>query len=261
MVHRVIAANQGDHAVPVVELVPGLHLHGADHQHLLAVQLKEVGALPHNAVFAAAGVQNGDVFPVETVGAVEQQGRAALCFALPDQHGGIAAVRLLPDLGVAEIKAAEAFGQAGFVQHGILSQLDVVEAISDGDALGLHIPGLAVRLLFPADAGVKQQLAAVGQLRGRAGETAVFVAGAVRGQGRGQIVPVQQVGADGMAPMHGAPYRLVGVILVEQVVLALVIREAVGVVHPADVGGQVVGGAFGGGDGRAVPRFIGAGVL
>ena len=48
---------------------------------------------------------------------------------------------------------------------------------------------------------------------------------------------------------------------VEQVVLALIIRETVGVVHPADVGGQVVGGAFGSGDGRAVPRFIGAGVL
>ena len=261
MVHRVIATNQGDHAVPVVEFVPGLHLHGADHQHLLAVQLKEIGALPHDAVFAAAGVQDGDVFPAETVGAVEQQGRAALCFALPDKHGGIAAVRLLPDLGVTEIEPAEPVGQVAFIQHRGLERLFIVDAVPYSDALGLHVPGLAVRLLFPADAGVKQQLPAVGQLGRRPREAAVLVAGAVGGQGCGQIVPVQQVGADGVSPVHGPPKGAVGVVLIKQMVFSLIERKAVGVVHPANVGGQVIGGTFGGGDGRAVLRLIGAGFL
>ena len=188
MVHRVIAANQGDHAVPVVELVPGLHLHRANHQHLLAVQLKEVGALPHDTVFAAAGVQNGDVFPVETVGAVEQQGCAAFRFALPDQHGGIAAVRLLPDLGVAEIKAAEAVGQVMLVQYRGREGLFVIEAVPHRDALGLHLARLAVRLRLFAHAGVEQQLPAVGQLGRRPREAAVLVGGAVGGDGAKAIL-------------------------------------------------------------------------
>ena len=257
----VIAADQGDDAVAVVVLVPGVHLHRAGHQHLLAVQLEEVGTFPHDAVLAAAGVQNGDVFPVEAVGAAEQQGRAALRPALPDDDGGVAAVRLPPNLRVPEIEAAEAVGQVVLVQHRGREGLLIIEAVPHRDALGLHLAHLAVRLRLFAYAGVEQQLPAVGQLGRRPRETAILVGGAVGGEGGGQILPVQQVAADGVAPVHGAPYRLVGVILVEQVVLAFIIREAVGVVHPADVGGQVVGGAFGSGDGRAVPRLIDAGVL
>ena len=233
----------------------------AGHQHLLAVQLEEVGAFPHDAVLAAAGVQNGDVFPVEAVGAAEQQGCAAFRFALPDDDGGITAVCLLPDLGVAEIEAAEAVGQVMLVQYRGREGLFVIEAVPHRDALGLHLARLAVRLRLFAHAGVEQQLPAVGQLGRRPREAAVLVGGAVGGEGGGQVLPVQQVAADGVAPVHGAPHRLIGVILVEQVVFAFVIREAVGVVHPADVRGQVVGGAFGGGDGRAVPRFISAGGL
>ena len=50
-------------------------------------------------------------------------------------------------------------------------------------------------------------------------------------QGDRQVLPVQQVGADGVAPAHMAPLLAQRVVLVEQVVLALVEDEPVRVVH------------------------------
>ncbi len=47
-----------------------------------------------------------------------------------------------------------------------------------------------------------------------------------------QLVPAQQVTADGVAPGHVAPLVAVRVVLVEEVVLAVVVDEPVRVVHP-----------------------------
>ena len=46
-----------------------------------------------------------------------------------------------------------------------------------------------------------------------------------------QVLPVQHVGADGVAPAHMAPRLAEGIVLVEEVVLALVEDEPVRVVH------------------------------
>ena len=54
-----------------------------------------------------------------------------------------------------------------------------------------------------------------------------------------QLLPVDQVLGDGVAPGHVAPVRALGVVLVEHVVLAVVVDESVGVVHPVLLGGVV----------------------
>jgi len=86
-------------------------------------------------------------------------------------------------------------------------------------------------------------------------------AGESGGKRTGQILPVQQVGADGVTPVHGRPPHIVGVKLIELVILPFIIREAVGVVQPAHIGGHVVGRAFRRGNGSAVFCFIGTGFL
>ena len=48
-----------------------------------------------------------------------------------------------------------------------------------------------------------------------------------------KLLPVHQVAADGVAPVHVAPFPAVRIVLVEQVILAVVEDEAVGVVVPA----------------------------
>ena len=259
----VVVAHQVDGGMACVEFIAGLHFLGAQEEEVTAVQLKEVGALPHPAVLIAAVVQHRHKVPLEAVGAVVEDHRAALVLGAGHRHGGIGAVRLLPDLGVPEVILAVAFGQILDGQDRVLGDLLVVDPVAHCHALGLDvvIVALGVQILRLAHAGVQQQLPAVGQLGCRAGEASVLVVGHIRGHGCRQVLPAQQVTADGVAPVHGAPHRLVGIVLVEQVVLTLIEGKAIGVVHPADPGGQMVNGTFTGGEGLAILCLIGAGFL
>ena len=258
----VVAADEGNHVVTVVELALGQHLHGAEHQDLLAVQREEVRALPHFAVLIVAAFQHRDKVPVEAVLALEQCRCAAAVLGQADGDGGVGAVGLTPDLGVPEVEPAEAFRQVFLGQHRVAGRLFVVETVTDGNALGLDIPHLPIGLLFCNHAGVHQQLLAVIHLGGRAGEAAgAVVHRGIRGKRTGQILPVQQVGADGVTPVHGRPPHIVGVILIELVILPFVIREAVGVVEPAHIRSHVVSRAFRRGNGSAVLGLVGTGFL
>src|SRR5262249_7932970 len=59
------------------------------------------------------------------------------------------------------------------------------------------------------------------------------------GEGNRQLAPVDEVGADGVAPVHVAPVPAVGVVLVEQVIFALVIDQTVWIVQPTAARGEV----------------------
>ena len=258
----VIAADEGNHVVTVVELALGQHLHRAEHQDLFAVQWEEVRALPHFAVLIVAAFQHRDKVPVEAVLALEQCRCAAAVLGKADGDGGVGAVGLTPDLGVPEIELAEALRQILLSQHRVAGGLFVVETVTDGNALGLDIPHLPIGLLFCDHAGVHQQLLAVIHLGGRTGEAAgTIVRRGIRGKCTGQILPVQQVGADRVPPVHGRPPHIVGVILIELVILPFIIRETVGVVQPAHIGGHVVSRAFRRGDCCAVLGLVGTGFL
>jgi hypothetical protein len=59
------------------------------------------------------------------------------------------------------------------------------------------------------------------------------------GNGDRQLVPMKQVGADGMAPAHVAPLISEGIVLKEEMVLALEVDEAIRVVRPVCGGREV----------------------
>ena len=115
----VIAADEGNDVVTIVELALGQHLHGAEHQDLLAIQREEVRALPHFAVLIVAAFQHRDKVPVEAVLALEQRRCAAAVLGQADGDGGVGAVGLTPDLGVPEIEPAETFRQVFLVNTGL----------------------------------------------------------------------------------------------------------------------------------------------
>ena len=258
----VVTADEGNHVVTVVELALGQHLHGAEHQDLLAVQREEVRALPHFAVLIVAAFQHRDKVPVEAVLALEQCCCAAAVLGPADGDGGVGAVGLTPDLGVPEVELAEAFRQVFLGQHRVAGRLFVVETVTNGNALGLDVPHLPIGLLFCHHAGVHQQLLAVIHLGSRTGEAAgAVVCRGIRCKRTGQILPVQQVGADRVTPVHGRPPHIVGVILIELVILPFIIREAVGVVEPAHIRSHVVSRAFRRGNGSAVLGLVGTGFL
>ena len=55
----------------------------------------------------------------------------------------------------------------------------------------------------------------------------------------GKMLPVHQVGTDGMAPVHGSPYIAIGIVLVEEVVFPFIEDHAIGIVRPHGVGAKM----------------------
>ena len=248
-------ADEAQGAVTVAEFEAlRQHILGAAQQHLLAVQHKIVGALPHQAEALVVFDQDALKFPMQGILTAILHDDAASVFPAGAHHTAVGTVGIPPDLGITEIVAAQAFRQFCYIDDGVSFVFVIIQAITNGNALGLHFL-TQVATLF-TDAGVHQQLLSVGQLHCRAGEHAEGVIGLVRCHGAGQILPVKQIRADHMAPMHGVPNRIIGIALIEQMVLSLVVGEAVGVIGPANLRGHVENGAGIGADFRACFLFI-----
>ena len=64
----------------------------------------------------------------------------------------------------------------------------------------------------------------------------------VAGNGGVELLPVEEVFADGVAPVHVSPFRAVGIILEVEVVLAVLVYHTVGVVHPSVGRGEMICG-------------------
>ena len=58
-------------------------------------------------------------------------------------------------------------------------------------------------------------------------------------EGDGQFLPVDEVGADSVAPVHVSPLDSAGIVLKEKMVFAIEVDETVRVVEPVFLGGKV----------------------
>src|ERR1700761_2690656 len=132
------------------------------------------------------------------------------------------------DAGVAEVSHVE-------IEDGVAGGLRPVAAFveADGEVLGLadSFRGLGVA---GGDGDetvpVRAEAAGVAMIDDdAAGEDHGVV---MFGNGNGKLMPVEEVSADGVAPAHVSPLIAVGVVLKEEVVLALEEDEAVGIVRP-----------------------------
>ncbi len=205
---------------------------------LAAIQFDAVGALPHVTQFLGAGHGSLELPRQPVVRAVYQHHAHVLARASAQQH--VQAAVLVPDLGVAYVAAA-VVGVVAVAKEDLLGAHVKAVGRLDQDLVGLAtlVDEVVVARLFDVAGVVKaQQIAAV---RGRAGHhqgatrvRAVCVVGAVLGDRHAVVLPVDQVAAGVVAPAarrvglgpSGAP-------LVEHVVEAAKVAQAVGVVQPA----------------------------
>ena len=215
-----------------------VHLLGIGQQDILAVQPEKVRALPHLAVLVVAGGQLVDIFPVDSVLTLEIQDAAAGVRGAVAHHHVVHPV-LPPDFGVAEIVDTAAFRDVLGTDDRICFVFLVVYTVTDGDALGLERIDFSVLPAHIANTGIHQQMPSVGHLHRAAGEAAVLVIIHVRGYGDGKPLPLDEVLGLHMAPVHGPPLHIVGMILVKEVIFAFIGRKAVGIVDPADGGGDM----------------------
>ena len=61
-----------------------------------------------------------------------------------------------------------------------------------------------------------------------------------RHNGDGQFLPMHQIVADRVTPMHVGVIRAIGIVLEKQVIPSLPVNDAVGVVHPVGGGQEVM---------------------
>ena len=218
-----------------------VHLLGTGQQDILAIQLEKVRAFPHLAVLVMAGSQLVDILPVNGVLALEIQDAAAGVRGAVAHHHVVHPV-LPPDFGVTEIMDTAAFRDVLGTDDRICFVFLVVYTVADGDALGLEALHLAVLPAHIANTGIHQQMPSVRHFHGAAGEAAVLVVFHIRGQSSGKTLPLNKVLSLYMTPVHGAPFGIVGVILMEQMVFPFVGGKAVGIVDPADGGSDMEAG-------------------
>ena len=97
----------------------------------------------------------------------------------------------------------------------------------------------SVCLFFSLDSGVHQHVPSVGKFHRSPGEAAFPVIFRIRGQRRREQFPADEILRFGMAPVHGAPFHIVRVILKKQVVFSPVGGKSIGIVDPAHAAGKV----------------------
>jgi hypothetical protein len=64
-------------------------------------------------------------------------------------------------------------------------------------------------------------------------------------QGNGKVLPLNKVFGAGVSPMHGTPVWTIGVVLVENMIVPAIMHQAVRVIHPVDLGHEMIVEAMG----------------
>ena len=230
----VIFSDQAERSVSVVKFKAlGQHILGAGQQHPFAVQFKEIRTLPHFSDPVPVFRKYLFILPSERVLAGEKQDLPASVRRAVSDHTPVPSVLVLPHLRIPEILSAEPFWQIPAVKDRVAVTFLIIHTVPHRNALCLYITVPAVPLGCPYHSGIHQKLPAVGKFDCAAGKTAVPVISLIRRQRGGQVVPVQQIRAHRMPPVHGTPFGIIRVILIEHVIPAFIIRKSVGVIHPA----------------------------
>ena len=214
----------------------GAKPHGGHQQHFPAGSAHIVRALPHPAV-ACIQPCLAAVLPMFQILALVQQ-HPAFPADRTAQHK-VPAMLPSPDFGVSGVGKIPHFRVSDSRNRHLLS-LPVVKGKpvgrTDGKLIGLHfpvqtevdVPGIGGNVPHP---GIKQHHLPI-LLHGTAGKAAVLIFPDGGEQRQALVLPMHQIPAHRMAPVHGTPSGGVGEILIKQVVLASVVQKAIGIIDP-----------------------------
>ena len=220
----IVLADQAERSVSIVVFEFGRqHILRTCEQDPFPVQFKEVRTLPHLTEPVVVGGKHLFKAPFEPVRACKEQDLAAAVRRAVSHDAAVCAILFPPHFRIPEIKPAAALRKILCVQYRIALIFLVIHAVSHSKALSLYIAEAAVRLAFPQNAGIHQQMSAVRERYSAPGKASVSVISLIRSQGSRQVLPVQEIFTHGMPPMHGSPFRFIGIILVKHMILTIVV--------------------------------------
>ena len=203
-------------------------------EDILAIQGEEIRTFPHIALslqILCLG-QDRNLTPVNEILRSVQQGSSQAVLSLAAQYH-VEGIPFLPNLWITEVLGIVLWSSQDRVAV-IFGKVNAVLAI--GKVLVL-VEGLVIIWLEVMMAGVDEpQLAII--FHSTAGEAAAFHI--PWHQGCWQCLPMNQILAAGMAPMHWTPLGRIWMILVKHMIIALKKAEAIWVIHPAGFGHDVI---------------------
>ena len=236
------SADQADVRVPGVEFQADCgHFLRADQQDVFSVQGEEIRALPHFAKLVVTGREYADEVPVDGVlTLIQENGSAAVCTPVSD-HRVIQSV-FAPDLRIAEVVCAAAVRKLVGGDDRVGFVFFIIHAVSDRDALRLKALDPAAFASYISYTRVHEQLAPVRHFNSTAGEAPAAVIFLIRRKRRREAFPLDEVRRFDVAPVHRAPFDIIGIILEKKMIFALVDGKTVRVIDPADSACRVESG-------------------
>ena len=198
-------------------------------------QREEVGTLK------LVGLGSEALTPLAYVGPLLEILRLIEAHVLIGRHDHVPRLRgLIPE----DLRVAEVLQSVKRRHHGVALILDEGASVVLAVSHTLHLHLLAVSHAVGSVVGDDCVLAESCRVaRIDDGASREDVSHRVAGDGGVEMIPVYEVAADGVAPVHVAPLRSVGVVLEVEMILPILVGESVGVVHPSVERRVVIDGA------------------
>ena len=165
----VVGSCQVDNAVTYVEFQSfRKHCHRTYYKNVFAVNFVEVRAFPHLAKFCIAVIQNGDIFPFETIGAsVKEDTAVSIVCHIGDNSIEITIV-FFPDLRVTEIYFASAFRDIVSGDDRVVLVFLIINAIANSHTLCLVSRKFSVchrGIAYISNSGIHQKMTSIRKLQ------------------------------------------------------------------------------------------------
>ena len=223
-VHRIVVENTrsvvhlAEHRYGLVQVEVALALRPdalrREDQRLMAVELGKVRALPHEALVAVRLGHHVQELPVQEIVRDEDEHLALLLRRLCADHRIVAAI-VLPYLRIAEMVIFTRRNALRQRNDRILLRLLEVDAV-DADRKSLRLDAVRLaRLLQEVNMARVEEVELAILLDAAAREAAVCIVGMIREERDWLTLPVHEILARHMCPVHRPPLRLIGIVLIE----------------------------------------------
>ena len=203
-------------------------------QYILSIQMEEIRTLPHIAfLFQILGLgHNRYPLPINQILGSKEQSPSQLVLSLTAQNH-VEGISLFPNLWITEMLGIVCWHSENRITL-IFGKMYSILAISQ---VLILIKGLIVIWLNIMMTGVNQPQFAI-MLNGTAGEAAAFHIS--RHQSCWQSLPMNQILAAGVSPVHRSPLCCIWMILIKHMIIALEIGKTIGIINPTTFCHQMI---------------------
>ena len=200
-------------------------------QNLTAVKCKEIRALPHFSITVFTLVDHFLVVPVDRIlGSKECQLTASVFCLASDQREKLTI--FFPDLRIAEIDRRASFRQTVCGDHWVFRHFFIRFAVTDRNTLCLAYHMGSVFEVFFQYAGIHQDMFSF-MFYGCSGKASLSVVFHIRCHRARKFFPFDKIFCLAVSPVHRAPFVLIWIILIKQMVFIPKSGKSVRIVTPS----------------------------